>query len=130
MNHAHESHGAAIIRRVNLGNTRLVERTNFRRRDGSTSTTKDADVLTTGFIKQLANVGEVLDVTALIGCECHGVSVFLNGAIHDGLCGLVVAQMDDFCSGGLNETTHDVDGGVMAVKQGRSGNDANGSSRC
>ena len=66
VNHAHQAHRAAVVGRVNLGNARLVECSDFRRRDGATSTAKDADMFATGFIEQLANVGEVLNVAALI----------------------------------------------------------------
>ena len=39
---------------------------------------------------------------------------------------LVVAEVNDLSSRGLDEAPHDVDGGVVAVKQGRCRDDTNG----
>ena len=75
-----------------------MKRTNFRRRDGAATAPKDANVFATRLIEQLANVGEVLHVTALIRGQGHGVGVLLDGAVHHRLGGLVVAQMNHFGS--------------------------------
>ena len=94
-----------------------MEGSNFRRGNGSSTTAKDTDVLAACLIKQLADVGEVLDVAALVRRQGYGVSVFLNGAVKHGFCRLVVAEMDDFSPRGFNQSAHDVDGGIVAVKQ-------------
>ena len=96
VNHAHQAHRAAIVGRVNFGDARLVKCTNFGRRNGTTAAAKDADMLAACFVKQFSNVGEVLDVAALIGRQGYSVSVFLNGAIDHGFGRLVVAEVDDF----------------------------------
>ncbi len=99
VNHAHETHRTAVVGRVDFGNTRLVKGANFGRRDGASATAKDADVLATGLIEQLANVGEVLHVAALVGGQGHGVGVFLNGAVNHRFGRLVVAEVNDFGPG-------------------------------
>ena len=96
VNHAHQAHGSPVVGRVDLGDARLVEGANFGRRDGAATAAKDADVLATGFIEQLANVGEVLHVAALVRGQGHGVRVFLNGAVNHRFGGLVVAEVNDF----------------------------------
>ena len=96
VNHAHQAHRAAVVGRVDLGNARLVQGANFGRRDGAAPTAKDAHVLATGFVEQLANVGEVLHVAALVRGQGHGVGVFLNGTVDHRLCRLVVAEVNDF----------------------------------
>ena len=73
-----------------------MEGANFGRRDGAATASKDTDVLATGFIEQLANVGEVLHVAALVRGQGHGVSVFLNSAIDHRFGRLVVAEMNHF----------------------------------
>ena len=37
-----------------------MERTNFRRRDGTASTAKDSDMFATSFIQEFSDVGEIL----------------------------------------------------------------------
>ena len=96
VNHAHEAHRAPVVGRVNLGDARLVEGADFRRRDGAAAPAKDADMLASSLVEQLANVREVLDVAALVRGQGHGVSVLLNRTVHDRLGRLVVAEMDDF----------------------------------
>ena len=54
--------------------------------NAANAATEDADVLATCLVEQLADVGEVLHVAALIGRERHGVGVFLNGTVNDRLC--------------------------------------------
>ena len=78
-----------------VGNTRLVEGA-ISVGDGAAAAAEDANVLATGFIEQRTNVGEVLDVAALVGGQGHGVRVFLDGAVDHRFGRLVVAEVDDF----------------------------------
>jgi hypothetical protein len=80
-------------------------------------------------IQEFSNVGKILDVTALVGGEGNGVCVLLNGTINHGLRRLIVAKVNHFCSRGLNQATHDVDGGIVAVKQRGCGDDTDWTSR-
>ena len=98
----------------------------FRWRDGAPTAAKDAHVLASGLIEQLSDVGEVLQVAALVGGQGDGVCVLLDGTIHDVLGRAVVPKVDDLRPGGLHQTPNDVDGRVMAVKERGSGDDAHG----
>ena len=124
VNHAKQAHRSAVIRRVDLRNARFMEGFDLRRRDGTAASTEDSDVFAAGLIEQLANVGEVLHVAALVGGQRYRVGVFLNGTIDDVPCRAVVTKMNHFRTGGLNQPAHDVDGRVVAVKQRSGGDDA------
>ena len=74
-------------------------------------------MLATSFIQEFSDVGEILDVTTLVGRQCNSVGILLDGAIDHGLCRLVVAQMNHFSSGGLNQPAHDVDSSIVTIEQ-------------
>ena len=40
----------------------------------------------------------------------------IDGSGHDLVHGTIVPEMDDFHTGALQDTAHDIDGGVMAVE--------------
>ena len=60
---------------------------------------------------------------ALIRADGNGLGVFLQRSVDDFRHRAVVTEMDNLHAGGLKESTHNVDGGVMTVKKGRRGND-------
>ena len=126
VDHAEEAHRAPIIRRVDLRDARFVQGFDLRWRDGAPTAAKDAHVLASGLIEQVSDVGEVLQVAALVGGQGDSVCVFLDGAIHDVLCRAVVAKVDDLRPGGLHQTSNDVDGRVVAVEERGGGDDAHG----
>ena len=86
-------------------------------RDGAAATAEYADVLSATLAQQVDHVLEELDVPTLIGGNGDGVGVFLDGCAHDVQHAAVVAEVDDFRALRLDQAAHDVDGGVMAVKQ-------------
>ena len=64
---------------------------------------------------------QVFHVTALVGTDGNAVGVFLERGIDHFCHRTIVAEMDDLNTLGLQDTAHDVDGCIMAVKQaGRS----------
>ncbi len=124
VDHTKQAHGASVIRRVDLRDACLMQRFDFWWRDGASTATEDTNVLAAGFIEELPNVREVLQVAALVGGQGDGVCVFLDGTIHDVLGRTVVAKVDDLRTGGLHQTPNDVDGSVVAVEQRGGGDDA------
>ena len=64
-------------------------------------------------------------MTALVGGDGDGLGVLLDGRLDDVGGGSVVAQVDHFDAGRLQDPAHDVDGGVVPVKQRGRGHDPN-----
>ena len=83
----------------------------------------------TCFIEQLANVGEIFNVTALVRGQSNGMGIFLHRTINHSLCRLVMAQVNDFRARRLNQSAHDVYRRIMSVKQGGCGDHTNRSGR-
>ena len=73
-------------------------------------------------LQQVDHVFEKFDVAALIGGDGDALGVFLQGGVDDFLHRAVMAEMDDLHAGGLEDAAHDVDGGIVAVKE-RGGGD-------
>ena len=65
-------------------------------------------------------------MSPLIGGHGDGLCIFFDGTVHDLVYRAVVSQMDDFATRALQDAAHDVDGGVVAVKKGGGGDDADG----
>jgi hypothetical protein len=57
------------------------------------------------------------------------MSILLNSTINNRFCRLVMAEVNDFCSRGLNQASHDIDGRIMAVEQGRCSDDSDRAGR-
>src|SRR6056297_1803694 len=69
------------------------------------------------FLKQLYHVLEVFYVSTLIRTDGNTLCIFLNGAIHDLMHRPVVPKMYDLCPAALQYATHNIDTGIMTVKQ-------------
>jgi hypothetical protein len=78
----------------------------------------------TGFAQAIDHVTEKLIVTALIGADCDAVGIFLDRRPHNIVDTAVVAEMDNLSAACLYQASHDIDGGIMAIKQRRCGNEA------
>ena len=90
--------------------------------DHATAAAEHLDVLATSGFEQFHHVAEVLVVPALIRADGDALRIFLQGCGDHLVHRAVVAQVDDFSPHALQDAPHDVDGGVVAVKQ-RSGGD-------
>jgi len=65
-------------------------------------------------------------MSALITGNRYSLGIFLYGRIHDFSGRSIMPDVDDFGSGVLQNSSHDVDGGIMPVKQGGGRNNFNG----
>ncbi len=71
-------------------------------------------------------VREELHVAALVGRDRDGVGGFLDGRLDELLDAAVVAEMDHLGALRLQQPAHDVDRGIVAVEEGRRGDDSDG----
>ena len=56
-------------------------------------------------------------MTTLVGRNRNALHVFLNRSVYYFFDRTIMPQMNHFCAAGLQNTPHDIDGRVMAVKQ-------------
>ena len=88
-----------------------------------------------GLAQRRAQVGEVLDVTALIGRDRYAVGVLLDGGADNVGHAAIVAQVDHLGALRLQDAAHDGDGRVVSIEEARGGDETQGSighstSRC
>lgn len=102
-----------------------MELLDFGREDCSTAASEDLDVGGATLVEQLAHVGEILNVTALVRRHSNSLSVLLDGAIDDFLHRAVVAEVNHLATGSLDNSSHHIDRGVVSVEEGRGRNNAN-----
>jgi hypothetical protein len=58
-----------------------------------------------------------LHVTPLVGSNRNGLHILLNRTVYNLLRGAVVTQVDYLNSSGLNNTAHDVNRSIVAIKE-------------
>jgi hypothetical protein len=117
VDHALQPHGAPVIGVVDAGNAVAVELLDFGGEDCPTASAEDLDVPHAALLQQVVHVGEELHVPALVAGHGDALGVLLDGAFDNLLCRAVVPQVNDFGAGGLHDAPHDVDGGVVPIKQ-------------
>jgi len=93
----------------------------FGRHDHAAAAAKHLDVLATPGLEQVHHVAEVFVVAALVRADGDALRIFLQRGGHHLVDRAVVAQVDDFGPHALQNAAHDVDGGVVAVKQAGGG---------
>jgi hypothetical protein len=94
--------------------------------DDAATAAEDLHVPGADFGQPLLEVGEVLDVAALVGADRDALHVLLHRRLHDGLDAAVVAEVDDLRTLALQHAAHDVDGRVVTVEQARGRHEADG----
>ncbi|MNW99262.1 hypothetical protein D3C86_287330 [compost metagenome] len=122
VDHALQAHAAAVLGREDLGDAIGFQLGNFGRDDHAAATAEDLDMAGAALAQQVDHVLEVLEVTALVRGEGDALRVLLDRRVHDFGDAAVMAEVDDFDAGGLENPPHDVDGGVVSVEE-RGGRD-------
>jgi hypothetical protein len=122
VNHPLQAHRAAIIGRVEARDAVALQLRDFGRQNHAATAAKDFDVARAALLQQVKHVFEVLVVPALVAGNGNGLSIFLNGAVHDFLHRTVVPQVNNLGAAALNNAAHDIDSRVVPIKQ-RGGRD-------
>ena len=91
---------------------------NFRRKNGSAPTAKNFYMWGSFFFEQVEHVFEILHMSPLIGGHRNGLSIFLNGTIYNLLHRTVMSQVNNFTTRGLDNPSHNIDSGIVAIKEG------------
>ena len=117
INHSLQSHGTTVIRRINSSDSILVQFLDFFGKYHSTATTKYFDMFCSFFLQQIIHIFEIFVVSPLVGSHRNCISIFLNGGVHNFFYTSIMTQMNDLNSGCLNNSTHDINSGIMTVKK-------------
>ncbi len=123
VDHALQAHAHTIVGRIDAGNAVGFQFFDFVGKDDAAAAAEYFDMAAVFFFQHVVHVLEKFHVAALVRGDGNGLYVFLNGGVDDFVYRAVVSEMNDFGSGGLNNTAHDVDGGIVAIKQRSGGND-------
>ena len=70
------------------------------------------------FAEHIVDVFEIFVVPTLVGRQGNPLGIFLDGGVDDFFGAAVVSKVDDLGSGALHDASHDIDGGIVAVKKG------------
>ena len=85
-------------------------------KDNASAPSEDQDMPASPFVQEIVHVFKELHMASLVGGYCHRMSIFLDGTINDLLHGPVVSEMDHLRPAGLQDTAHDINGCIVAVK--------------
>src|SRR5690606_39030401 len=91
--------------------------------DGASSSAKDLNMPAARVTEKIFQVAEKLQMPTLVRGDGDGMGVFFNGAFYYFVDAPVMPQVDDLRAFGLEDPAHDIDGGIMAVKEGRGRDD-------
>ncbi|MFM2427491.1 MAG: hypothetical protein RL707_1318 [Pseudomonadota bacterium] len=97
---------------------------NFGWHDHAAAAAKHLDVFTAALAQQIDHVLEILHMAALVRADGNALHVLLQGCRHDLVHRAVVAEVNHLRAHALQDATHDVDGGIVPVKQTGSGDEA------
>ncbi|EWS62482.1 hypothetical protein Y695_04291 [Hydrogenophaga sp. T4] len=122
--HALQAHALAVFRAVDAAHAVAVQLADFGRHDHAAAATKHLDVLAAALLEQVHHVLEIFDVTALVGTDGDALRVFLQRGGDHLVDRAVVPEVDHLGAHALQDAAHDVDGGVVAVKQAGGGDEA------
>src|SRR5690606_27045191 len=95
----------------------MVELLDFLRKNGTTSTAKNADMVGAPLAQQIVYIFEKFVVPALVRRQGNTLYIFLDGGIHNFLCAAVMSKVDDLCAGTLHNAPHDIDSRIVPIKK-------------
>jgi len=124
LDHCDQAHLHAVVRVIDALDAVVVQILDLFRRDGATTAAEHTDMAGAALAQHVDHVLEVLGVPALVGGQRDAVGVFLDGGVDHVLHRAVVAKVDHFHALRLDQPTHDVDRGVVAVEQAGGGDEA------
>ena len=116
IDHALQSHGTPIVGGIDARDAIVLEKLNFFWQDGSSTSTKDFDMGSSLFLKQVMYVFKKLNMPPLVGSNRNGLHILLNRTVYNFLRRAVVSQVNHLHSCGLDDAPHDVDRSIVPIK--------------
>ena len=122
--HAGQAHALTIFGAVDAAHAIGLQFTDLGRHDHAAAAAEYPDVGAAAAFQQIDHVLEVFDVATLVGADGNALGVLLQGGGDDFVDAAVVPEVDHFGAHAHQDAPHDVDGGVMTVKQAGRGDEA------
>ena len=119
VDHSLQAHGLAVFRRIETGDAILVQFSHLLRRDDPAAAAENLDLVGPSLAQQIEHIFEELDMPALVGRYGDAVHVLLDGRGNDLIDRSVVAEMDHFDAGRLQQAAHEVNRRVVAIEKAR-----------
>jgi hypothetical protein len=123
VDHPGEAQLLAVLRGEDACDAPLVEQVDLLADDDAAPAAEHLDVPSALLLEKFHQIGEVLDVPALVRADGHALDVLLDGGADDLADRAVVAEVDDLGTLRLQDAAHDVDRGVVPVEQARGGDE-------
>src|SRR5210317_1147059 len=117
IDHSLQAHAPAIVRRINPGDSISHKVLDLFGKDHTASATKDLDMRSSFFLKQVIHVFEILIMTSLIRGHGYGICIFLNSSIDYLFNTSVMAKMNYLYSCRLDNSSHNIDSGIVSVEK-------------
>ena len=117
IDHSLKTHFPSIIGRINALNAIIHQFLDFFRKYNSASATKYFDMACTPFLQQIEHIPKILVVPSLVRGHRNGIGILLNGTIDHFGNASIMPQMNHFDPSGLNNSSHDIDGCIVAIEQ-------------
>ena len=124
--HPLEAKTAAVLGCIDVADAVRLELAGLVGHDDAAAAGEHLDIGAAVLGQQVDHVPEVLHVAALVGTDGDGMGVLLDGRRHHFVHRAVVAQVNDLGAGGLEDSPHHVDRGIVAVEQAGRGDEAHG----
>jgi hypothetical protein len=126
VDHPGQTEPLAVLGGEDAGHAPLVQQLDLARHDHATAAAVDPDVPGAALAQQFHQVGEVLDVPALVRADRDALRVLLERGRHDLVDRPVVAEVHHLRALALEDAPHDVDRRVVAVEEARRTDEADG----
>jgi len=124
VDHGGEPELLAVVGREDPAHAVGLEVLDLGGEDRAAPAAEHLDLSGAALAEQVDQVGEELDVPALVGADRHALHVLLQGSGDDLVDRAVVAEVDHLDALRLEDPPHDVDRRVVAVEQARRGDEA------
>lgn len=117
VDHCWEPELLAVVRRKDPRHSLRLKKFDLRGDDDPSAAAENLYVARPSLCEELDQILEVLDVAALIRADGNTLHVLLHTGCYNLFNRTVMAEMDDLDALTLQDSSHDVDGGVVSIKQ-------------
>ncbi len=107
----------SIFGAVNARYAVVLQRLDFRRNNYPAAAAKDLYMRAASAFEQVHHVFEILHMAALVGTDRNALYIFLKRSGYHLFDAAVVPEVNHFSAHALQDTAHDVDGGIVPIKQ-------------
>jgi len=114
----------AIVGGINPFNAIRMEFFNFAFGYYTSATSKQFDTRGTSFPQQIYRIFKILYVPTLVRADSYTLHILLDRRSNNFVYGSIMPKVDNLYPRRLEDTSHYIDGGIVAVKQTRCCNEA------